>query len=221
MTYSPTLIFFIACGFLSMWLSFSLAYLMLKSWQTVREDYLLGFPVGFSLLALAYAMTDIAYVIALTNSWGLMQLFLSTWGFAFLAVTYFLRSASRAGKGGAAHLAFATLGGLMVATLAAVFLMPVEFLPPHASAELAFRVVNLILLGYVIFNLNKALKVETGLSTVVLGFTFLTIDQFSLLANTLDRIFVWAIIFAQLVRVVGLLILTVFLVKSFERRMHR
>ncbi len=62
MVYAPTLLFFIASGFLSAWLSFSIAYLMLKSWAMVRQDYLLGFPVGFGLLAVAYVMLDINHI---------------------------------------------------------------------------------------------------------------------------------------------------------------
>jgi len=82
-------------------------------------------------------------------------------------------------------------------------------------------VLNIALLGYIILNLNKALKTETGLSSVVLGFTFLTIDQCSLLLNTLDGSFVWSILFAQLVRIVGLFILTIFLVQGFQGTVKR
>jgi hypothetical protein len=59
MVYSPTALFFFASGFLSAWLSFSFAYLMFKSCTTIRQDYLVGFPVGFGLSALAYVMVDI------------------------------------------------------------------------------------------------------------------------------------------------------------------
>jgi hypothetical protein len=221
MLYSPTLLFFIACGFLSAWLSFSVAYLMLKSWRMVREDYLLGFPVGFGLLALAYVMFDIAYVFPQTNDWNWAPLLLGSWGFAFLAFTYFLRYGSaRTDKTGSANLVFGILGVLTVSSLTLVFLLPSSLLPSFLTAELAFRVVNVGLLGYVIYRLNKALKVESGLSNVVLGFTFLTIDQYSLLLNTLDRTFVWSVVFAQLVRIAGLFILTIFLVKGFQRQIR-
>ncbi len=222
MDYTPTLFFFVSCGFLSAWLSFSIAYLMFKSWRMVRKNYLLGFPMGFSLLALTYAILDIGYVVELTNVWSWVQLLLGSWAFVFLAVTYFLRyDSSRADNPSTASLLFAIVGIITLATVAAVFVLPQELLPSYLTAELLFRIVNLVLLGYVIYSLNKGVKTETGLSSIVLGFTFLTIDQCGLLLNTLDRTFVWPIIFAQLVRVVGLLILTIFLVRAFERRTDR
>jgi hypothetical protein len=222
MVHSPTLVFFIACGFLSAWLSFSIAYLMLKSWKMVRQDYLVGFPIGFSLLALAYVILDIAYVFPLTNDWNWTSLLLNSLGFAFLAVTYFLRyGLARDGRENPAKFVFVGLGIFTALTLALVFLLPAAVLSSLLTAELGFRVVNLVLLGYVIYRLSKALKVETGLSNVVLGFTFLTIDQCSLLLNTLDRSFVWSVIFAQLVRIAGLFILTIFLVEGFRRRLAR
>jgi hypothetical protein len=222
MFYSPTLLFFVACGFLSAWLSFSIAYLMLKSWNTVREDFLLGFPVGFSLLALSYIMLDISYIFPLTDAWNWLRLLLSPWGFAFLAVTYFLRYGSTGtGKWDSARLPLSILTVLTISTVALIFLLPTALLPSIDTSELGFRIVNLVILGYVIYNLNKALKTETELSTVVLGFTFLTIDQYSLLLNTLDRTFVWSVIFAQLVRIAGLFILTIFLVRGFQRRAGR
>jgi hypothetical protein len=219
MVHSPTLIFFIICGFLSAWLSFSIAYLMFKSWRMVRVDYLLGFPIGFSLLALAYAILDMAYIFPLMNAESGASLLLTSWGFVFLAVTYFLRYGSAGtDRSGTTVKAFATLIVLTVASVISVILAPAGFLPLFSSTELFFRVVNVVILAYIIYSLNKALKTETGLSNVVLGFTFLTIDQYSLLLNTLDRTFVWSVLFAQLVRIAGLFILTIFLVRGFQRR---
>jgi len=219
MDYSPTLLFFIACGFLSAWLSFSIAYLMLKSWRIVRVDFLLGFPAGFSLLALAFVVLDIAYVFPLTNDWNWASLLLGFWGFVFLAVTYYLRYGSgKASRVESANSTFSTLGVLTLSTFVLVFLIPPRILPSYLIAELEFRAVNIIVLGYILYNLNKGVKTETGLSAVVLGFTFLIIDQFSLLLNVLDRTFVWPVVFAQLVRIAGLFTLTIFLVQGFERR---
>lgn len=191
---------------------------MFKSWRMVQEDYLLGFPVGFSLLGLSYALLDIAYVFPLSNAWSWASLLFSSWGFVFLAVTYFLRyRGRRSSKRLAAGSILGAAGVLTVGTFLLVLLLPSGFLPSYLTAEIAFRIVNAGVLGYVIFSLNRALKTERELSSVVLGFTFLAIDQYSLLLNTLDRSFLWPVIFAQLVRIVGLLVLIVFLVKRFQR----
>lgn len=219
MDYSANLLFFIASGFLSAWLSFSIAYLMLKSWTTVRHDYLLGFPIGFGLLAFAYVALDINYVFPLTNAWNWERLLLGSWGFAFLAATYFLRQGpAKRDDTGAMNIALATLSVVTLFSFALVLLLPLTFLPSFLTTELAFRVVNIVLLGYVIYSLSEALKTQTELSSVVLGFTFLAIEQFSLLLNSLDRTFAWSVVFAELVRIVGLLILAIFLVRSFQSR---
>ena len=217
MVYSPNLLFFIASGFLSAWLSFSIAYLMFRSWTTVRRDYLLGFPAGFGLLAFSYVALDINYVFPLTNAWNWERLLLGSWGFAFLAVTYFLRHGA-AGRDDTPATGFAlgTLGILTLFSFALVVILPFTLLPSFLTTELAFRVVNLVLLGYVIYRLSGALKTQTELSIVVLGFTFLAIEQCSLLLTSLDPAFDWPVVFAELVRVVGLLILAIFLVRSFQ-----
>jgi hypothetical protein len=222
MVYSPTVLFFIITGFLSAWLSFSIAYLMLKSWWMVRQDYLVGFPVGFGLLAFAYTALDINYVFPLSNSWNWVRLFLATYGFSFLAVTYFLRYGVKEREGfGATRFALSTLGGLTVFSLALVAALSPTLLPSFLQSEFAFRVTNLVLLGYVIYRVGQALKTETELSSVVLGFTFLVIEQFNLLFHSFDRTFVWSVVFAELVRVVGLLILAIFLVRGFQRSTSR
>jgi hypothetical protein len=218
MVYSPTVLFFIITGFLSAWLSFSIAYLMLRSWAMVRLDYLLGFPVGFALLAFAYTALDINYVFPVSNSWNWARLVLGTSGFSFLAVTYFLRYASKE-KDRSSTIGFAlgALGVLTAFSFALVLLLPLAMLPSFLQSEFAFRISNLILLGYVIYTLSQALKTQTELSSVVLGFTFLVIEQFNLLFYSLNRAFVWPVVFAELVRVVGLFILAIFLVKGFQR----
>ena len=222
MVYSPTLFFFIVSGFLSAWLSFSIEYLMLKSWKMVRRDYLLGFPVGFGLLALAYVALDISYVYPLTDAWNLGRLLLGSWGFAFLAMTYFLRyHPAKRDNTGATTLGLATLSLLTIFSFASVIALPFTLLPYFLTAELGYRIVNLLLLGYVIYSLSKALKTQTELSSVVLGFTFLAIEQCSLLLNTINREFVWPVVFAELVRIVGLLILAVFLVRGFQSGTRR
>ena len=177
-------------------------------------DILLGFPAGFSLLALAFVVLDIAYVIPLANNWNWASLLLTSWGFVFLAVTYYIRYEKR--NIVKASSAFTVLGILTVTSVLLILFAPLSLLPPYLPAELGFRAINIVVLGYIIFNLNRALKTETRLSSVVLGFTFLTIDQYSLLLNVFDRSFVWSVIFAQLVRIAGLFILTIFLVQGFQ-----
>jgi hypothetical protein len=216
MAYSLPVVLFFACGFLSAWLSFSIAYLMFKSWRLVRLDYLLGFPVGFSLLALAFVIGDMAYAFPLASIWNWVSLLLGSWGFAFLVVTYFLRyGLAETDESRSTELAFGVVGVSTFASFGFILLLS-SALPDYLAAESVFRVVDLVLLGYIILSLNRALKAEVELSAVVLGFTFLAIEQSSLFLHALDRAFVWSVIFAQLVRIAGLFILTVFLVRGFQ-----
>ncbi len=216
MVYSLTALFVIVTGFLSAWLAFSIAYLMLKSWVMVRQNFLLGFPAGFGLLAFAYTTLDINYVFALANSWNWALLILGTCGFSFLAVTYFLRYHSAENEDFGAIVVVA-LAVVAVFSFSLVILLPPNMLPPFQSWEFAFRVANIALLGYVIYSLGQALKAQTELSSVVLGFTFLAIEQFNLLFYSFDRAFLWSVVFAELVRVIGLFILVIFLVRAFQR----
>lgn len=209
-------VLFLTTGLLSAVLAFLIASLMFRSFSTIRVDYLVGFPAGFSLLGLSFIFFDLSYAVPLPNTISWAPFVLGSYGFAFLAMTYFLKK-----RGGASSWSvrqfFSILAILAVVT---VLFISGSSLPPISSfqsVEIVFRVVNLVFLGYIIFSLNQALRTEAELSNVVLGFTFLSIDQYSLLLWALDPGFVWSLFFAQLVRVAGLVILAVFLVKGLRR----
>lgn len=212
-------IFFFA-GFLSAGLSFSTAYLMLVSFRTIRSEYLLGFPIGFSFLGLSYAFFGISHILPMLAdlaSW--LHLFLGSYGLAFLASSYLLKkgSVSSSSSGQLARwslLALIVLGAFTVL----IVVLSTSIFPPYQLADALFRALNLGLLGYIIYSLNQALRTEVELSNVVLGFTFLTIEQYSLFLWTLDREFAWSFVFAQFVRVAGLAILTAFVVRGFQRK---
>ena len=79
-------------------LAFSIAYLMLRSFRVMRRDYLLGFPIGFSFLALSYLFLAMATAFPSVSEiarWS--DLFATTYGFAFIAGTYLLRRRGAAG----------------------------------------------------------------------------------------------------------------------------
>ena len=124
MAYSLPVFFFFACGFLSAWLSFSIAYLMFKSWRLVRLDYLLGFPAGFSLLALAFVIGDMTYAFPLASIWNWASLLLGSWGFAFLVFTYFLKyGPAETGESRSTELTFGVVGVLTFASLGFILLL--------------------------------------------------------------------------------------------------
>jgi len=210
--------FFLGSGALSAWLAFSIAYLMLRSFRTIRDDYLIGFPVGFSSLGLAYVFFDLSYAVALPEIAGWFFLLLGSCGFGFLAAAYFFkkRSAMQPSSGHTSRWTISLIV-LAIVSLFVVASIPATLLPAYQMVESGFRIINIVFLGYIIYSLNQALRTETELSNVVLGFTFLSIDQYSLLLWSLDRGFVWSLFFAQLTRIAGLFIHLVFLVRRFQR----
>ena len=214
---SLTVEFFFFGGFVSAGLSFGIAYLMLASFRTIRSEYLLGFPIGFTLLGFSYASFGLAYLmpfLGIVASW--FYLLLDCYGFAFLAFTYFFRKSSFTSATSGPRRWYFLLAISAAVVVLAVFLST-SFLPSFREVDGFFRVINLVFVGYMIYSLNRALKTEAELSSVVLGFTFLAIDQYSLLLWVLDRGFDWAFVFAQLIRIAGLAILVAFIIREFRR----
>ena len=209
------LLFFV--GFVSAGLAFSIAYLMLISFRAIRSDHLLGFPIGFSFLGISYLFLGTPFLLSLPeNLTTWVHLFLGSYGFVFLASAYFFKKRTSSGwSRNIPSLTFFVLSlGATFAVMIAVISLPTI---SYEVADGAFRVLNLGLLGYVIYNLNQALKDEVELSSVVLGFTFLAIEQYSFLLWSLARTFVWSFVFAQLVRIAGLVILVAFIMRGFQR----
>jgi heme/copper-type cytochrome/quinol oxidase subunit 4 len=213
----PSVIFFSISGFFSAWLCLGIAYLMFRSWRTVQSEYLIGFPIGFSLLALAYVISDLALAYPLSSSVDSVRLVVTTVGFAFLCMTYFLRMRTGSDNPISSGIVRSILGLMLVILVFAVALASAAFIPLNWTSQILFPVINLGLIGYIIYSLNRALTKEVELSTIVLGFTFLAIEQCSLLLWTLDRAFLWALVFSQLTRLAGLAALLIFLVRGFER----
>ena len=213
--FSPLLVIFFFSGFVSAGLSFSIAYLMLVSFRAVRSAYLVGFPIGFTLLGMSYLFSGTQYVLSLPeNLSNWLNLLLGLSGFTFLAITYFLKKKSVKWRfiGTFPFLALLTLFVVAVGVVFA-YDFPTSW---YQSVELEFHVLNLGLLGYVIYSLSQALRNEVELSSVVLGFTFLAIEQYSLLLWSLDRSFTWSFVFAQFIRLAGLVIFVIFIMKGFR-----
>lgn len=212
------LLFFL--GFVSAGLSWCIAYLMLISFRTLQKEHLLGFPFGFSFLGLSFASFGISQLMVFPEnlaSW--LALLLGTYGYLSLCLSYALKNelAARSTDSRMSDWVFFTLTVLVTIVVLAV-LLSTPMLPSYQLADSAFRIVNLGLLAYIIYSLDRALRARTELSSVVLGFTFLIIQQCIDLLWAGDRTFVWAFLFAQLVAFVGLLILVIVVVKGFRSR---
>lgn len=191
-------------------LAFSIAYLMLKSFRVTRRDYLLGFPIGFSFLAFSYLLSGISITFPshLKEIAPWIDLFATTYGFAFIAGTYFLRRSRATGHISRWLFSLAVLAIVVVILVEVV--PPFGALPPYPVADEIFRIFNLGLLGYIIFSLNYALKQyphEVNF-LVQIGFILLAFAQYGLLLWMLDQGF-WSFALANLLRLVGLVVLLI------------
>ena len=185
-------------------LAFSIAWLMLRSFRVVRRDYLLGFPIGFSFLALSYLFLAVSTAFPSVSEVGRWSdLFSTTYGFAFIAGTYLLRRRAAAGPFSRWLFSLAILAILVIVLVEVV--PPLGALPPYGVAAQVFLIVNLCLLSYIIFSLNQALKQSPHEVNFLVqtGFILLAFGQYSLLVWTLDQGF-WSFALANLFRLAGL-----------------
>ena len=207
MVFEITPLFF--SSIVSAGLAFSIAYLMLRSFRVMRRDYLLGFPIGFSFLALSYLFLAVSTAFPSVSEvarWS--DLFSTTYGFAFIAGTYFLRRRGAIGPFSRWLFSLAILAILVVVLVEVV--PPFGALPAYAVAAQVFLIVNLGLLSYIIFSLNQALtqyphQVNFLVQT---GFILLAFGQYSHLLWTLDQGF-WSFALANLFRLTGLVALLI------------
>jgi len=174
-----------------------------------QRDYLLGFPIGFSFLALSYlffAASTAAPAVNEIARW--FELFSATYGFAFIGGTYFLRR--RGATGPLSHWLFSLAFLAIVVVILVEVVPPFGALPPYSVAAQIFLIVNLGLLGYIIFSLNQALKQSPHEVNFLVqtGFILLAFAQYSLLLWTLDQGF-WSFALASLFRLAGLVALLV------------
>ena len=175
MVFERTSLFFSSIA--SAGLAFSIAFLMLRSFRVMRRDYLLGFPIGFSFLALSYLFLAVSAALpSVTEVARWSDLFSTTYGFAFIAGTYFLR------RRGAIRPFSRWLFSLAILAILVVVLVevvpPLGALPTYGVGAQVFLIVNLGLLSYIIFSLNQALKqsphevnflVQTGFILLAFG----------------------------------------------------
>jgi hypothetical protein len=185
-------------------LSFSIAYLMLRSFRVTQREYLLGLPIGFSFLALSYLFFFVSTaVLAVKDIARWLDLFSTTFGFAFIGGTYLLRRGGTRGQLSSWLFSIAVLGIVVVILVEVV--PPFGAFPPYPVADEILRIINLGFLGYIIFSLNQSLKQSPHEVNffVEAGFIFLAFGQYSLLLWSLDQGF-WSFALSNLFRLAGL-----------------
>jgi uncharacterized membrane protein len=212
-----------ASELLSTCLASLIVYGMLKSYRVNRSKHLLGFPIGFSFLAISYVLLGVSYVFSSPNlsslllpaSWA--HILLQSFGFAFLAGTYlFAESSGVSGTLGRVWL-FSILVVLAGTTLLVLVIPPYLSLPSYDVADEIFRALNIVLLVYIVAAVSQTLRTAPlEYSRMVLGgFIFIAIGQYSQLLWALDSGF-WAFALAHVLRLLGLVALALVMLRRYE-----
>jgi len=207
------------CEVVAAGLSIFIVYSMLRLVRVVRREYLLGFPIEFTLLAIGFIAFGLSYAypgLEELASW--LHLSIVTYGFAFIAGTYFLKKSLRRRVGRMSAWLFSMLVILAVAAIILIVVPPRFLLPSYRSVYEIFRTTDLVLLVYIIFSLYQDFKPRrVGLGGMVLaGFVLLAGSQYSLLLWGLDGGF-WSFALAHAMGLVGLAMLATALATGFRR----
>jgi len=192
---------------------------MVKSFRIVRREYLLGFPIAFSFLALSYICQGFASAVSSFEQLGnWLHLSLATYGFGFLAITYFFQSKRIWNRFGQFSKFLFSL--LLVLAVYVVLLIQALLLklPPYTLHDELFKALDLGLLWYVIARLyiNFQIRPRKGSLVILSGFAFIALGEYTHLIWALEG-GDWSFIFLQLWRIVGLCILTFTLAKQFNK----
>lgn len=167
---------------------FFIVRFLIKIYQLTRETRYLGLPLGIGFLGASYAFSAFSYspLFDFTNC-GWMQLFIRSFAFIFLAVTYYFSKSDKKTK----LLWNVTLGAL---TVALVSLSLLAIASPQISQSdyinyyTGGRVISLICLCYISIHALKSHTKQTDPLTLLvpLGYFFLIVDQYSSLIWIVD-----------------------------------
>jgi hypothetical protein len=208
------------CDVVAAGLSMFIVYSMLRLVRVVRREYLLGFPIGFTLLTIGFIAFGVSYAFpGLEELASWLHLSLVTCGFAFIAGTYFLKKKSLWKRVGVMSAwLFSILVVLAVAAVILIVVPPRFLLPSYRGVDEIFRTTDLVLLIYIIHSLYQDFKPRRiGLGGMVLtGFVLLVGNQYSLLLWGLDDGF-WSFALAHAMGLAGLAMLATALSTGFQR----
>jgi hypothetical protein len=202
----------ISSEFISAALALILVYLFFRAYRLTRSIYLLGLPVGFSFLAFSYIFLGMALLYqseaAVSESFLWLRLITQTFGFAFVAFTYYFSSETeRVTKYFLGIISFASVISILLFFGALVVAPPFLEFPSVNVVDECFMIGNLVFLGYVIYHLVKRLDSSReaihGLVWAPSAFSLLWLAQYSLLIWGIDGSQT-AFVFAHVARLASL-----------------
>jgi thiol:disulfide interchange protein len=181
--------------FVSVVLASILVYFFIKAHRLVGAIYLFGLPIGFSFLASSYFFLGMSLLYendaTISNSFLWLRLITQSFGFAFIAFSYYFSSKTeRTTKYFLGLITFSSAISILLVFVALVAAPPFLEIPSVNVLDEYFRITNLVFLGYVIYHLVKHVKPSnetiSGLVWSPTAFSLMWLAQYSLLIWGID-----------------------------------
>jgi len=205
----------IASEFVSFVLALILVFFFLKAYRLVRSLFLVGLPVGFLFLAFSYVFLGISLICesdpSMSQSFLWLRLTTQSYGYVFIGFTYYFSTKNEeATRSFLVAVSLASFLSILLPFGILLMMPPFMKVPSVYVVDDFFRMMNLILLGYVVYHLVKHLKTSgepiSGLVWAPSAFSVLWVGQYSLLLWGIDGSQT-ALAFAHVARIVALLLL--------------
>jgi hypothetical protein len=188
--------------------------------MATREGRYLGLPLGFGFLGVSYALSSIAHASSVfpVNEMYWIQLLTRPFAFAFLTFTYYFSKKSSNKR----HLWDITLSIIIVA-LTAVFIY--SFVAPQFALS-NYRVLGIFTRGacliYISINTLRSNLESHNSKTILtpLGFFFLAISQYALLAWSIEGDGDFTFYSAIVIRFIGLLMFLAIAYQTFYQKVR-
>ena len=168
---------------------FILLRFMIKPYEMTGENRYIGLPLGFGFLGATYVISAFAYYIPRIFGPNTIyfQLFLRTFAFLFIAVTYYF---SKEIKKNSRVIWKNSLAALIAMSIISFLILsiPNVTLPDYGTLRNYFRVLNLIIVLYICIHTfrNYAKELDSKTIWLPLSFTILLVSQYSIFLYQLD-----------------------------------
>jgi hypothetical protein len=192
-------------------LCFILVGYMTKPYRYTGESRYIGLPLGFLFLGTAYVFSGLSMLsgsILFVDDTRWLQLLTEAYAFAFLAATYYF---SKQPLQRNTRLLWQVTFSLFILAAALSFLIvvvpPPLTIPSYETADIYFRVFNMLLAAYVSVHTlrSHALRPDPKTIWIPLAYVLFAFSQYSLLIWALDSS-LSALAGALLIRLAGLVV---------------
>jgi hypothetical protein len=190
-------------------LAFVVAFYFYKFYRLSGFVYLLGLVIGFSFITFAEVLlaTDVwlEFNPEIFNLLFWMRLLSLSYGFSFIAVSYYLKHREEDSTPLLMRIAGLSAIPIMVAIVIVVLLPPALDFPPYNMADEYFRVFNLVILAYV-FKSTLGSIIEQGRKEfmyIPAAFAILWLGQYSALISSIE-LNTTSVIAQHIAKVIGL-----------------